>query len=115
VPVDLLGCFVSTIFTVRFQKIHFARQRGGDCIVVYPGPITSENYFSECQLYKNMKSRYFSFSILQHTHGFSHVYDYRIFSEVGIQCTHLMEIKSPFQFIIFTCRKTPKLCFLINQ
>jgi hypothetical protein len=30
------------------QKIHFARQHGGDNAVVYLQAITQRNYFSEC-------------------------------------------------------------------
>jgi predicted transposase/invertase (TIGR01784 family) len=32
---------------IDFQKIHFARQQGGDYTVVYLRPITQRNYFSE--------------------------------------------------------------------
>jgi hypothetical protein len=32
---------------IDFQKIHFARQQGGDYTVVYLRPITPRNYFSE--------------------------------------------------------------------
>jgi hypothetical protein len=32
---------------IDFQKIHFARQQGGDHTVVYLRPITQRNYFSE--------------------------------------------------------------------
>ena len=31
--------------TIDFQKIHFARQQGGDNTVVYLRPITQRNYF----------------------------------------------------------------------
>jgi hypothetical protein len=33
--------------SIDFQKIHFARQQGGDYTVVYLRPITQRNYFSE--------------------------------------------------------------------
>jgi hypothetical protein len=34
--------------TIDIQKIHFARQQGGDNTVVYLRPITQRSYFSEC-------------------------------------------------------------------
>jgi hypothetical protein len=36
-----------TKLDIDFQKIHFARQQGGDNTVVYLRPITQRNYFSE--------------------------------------------------------------------
>jgi acyl carrier protein len=37
---------------IDFQKIHFARQQGGDNTVVYLRPITPRNYFRQDELLK---------------------------------------------------------------
>jgi hypothetical protein len=55
-------------YTIDFQKIHFARQQGGDYTVVYLRPITPRNYFSE-SLYKRSYLVLFAPTPALHTGG----------------------------------------------
>lgn len=53
---ELLGTNQKSLTCIDFQKIHFARQQGGDYTVVYLRPITQRKYFFECLYFKRLQS-----------------------------------------------------------